>query len=971
MPNPEIQNSSYLDFTKYRITNQTTVASAYNLPAGDVQALSGSDAADINVAIVLKRANDPAALLAANWGARQATLNPLIQNGTLWTTYGTDQAKFDTVRSGIEGEGLTVLDNANSDYVTSAASQTVWVQINTAQQFQDLFGTTLYQYTDPANSNNNFVFWNGNLSLPQSWDVKGLWVDTENAPPPSNFTPGVSVTLPQGPQSIGNDSSTPVPALPPQDIAALYNFPLAGSSIPTGAIGLIEPGIGSALPNDATQTFQQRLTQYLTSIGLIGTGTVSVQGIDGQEFSNNAKGERSLDVGIVAAVNPNSDIRLYNGSGYLGNADASTFTAIQSAVYEQGADHPAVISDSWGDLQSMSPDSPFYYAGLQLYVDAALSNLTMFNALGDGGSGNETGNGLTNLEYNITSPYAVLVGGTSISSFTSAQNDPTLVSSVVTPALAGNAAMIWQLVSGGLKSLPANAANLQDFVETVWNQYFVTGTTIGTNPSSPFYGGYLVNTTSSGGVDPTQPTPSYQIDYGLTPITADPLAQPGRGAPDVAADGGGNTDYLVPNGNMVGTTAGDGTSAASPLWASLAVQLNAIFNDQGLPNLGYMNDLLYIASVIAPASFNDVTMGSNTSSSLLPGTTYQTINSNYNGNVTVTPTGFGYSAGAGYDLVSGLGTPNGVLLARALTQIAHSQVSFASTSDVLDSNGSGGWTSGANQSLLFQTNSSAAVNVSLFTGSRTTSYASAASSAYAWTSQFAEQVLQPDFDPNLVIMFDKQSQGALTQASVASGNTVGVDINAGATNAAQATLSTSFGFADFSSGAGAVRVARPVMVAETAGGADNQNAVIRIRQDGQDSLSLEFYRVDDMDGKIGGLKPGDTGYAAAAAARAYSTISGSKEISGPGYGGYTQTELAGVNAGDLVAMTMFNNTHGNTYWEFSQANETLGGSSIAHVWNYGVNTIGWEDTYGGGDRDYNDLIVGVDFTSASGHGLLV
>src|SRR5712664_1505250 len=100
----------------------------------------------------------------------------------------------------------------------------------------------------------------------------------------------------------------------------------------------------------------------------------------------------------------------------------------------------------------MSPDSPFYYAGLQLYVDAALSNLTMFNALGDGGSGNETGNGLTNLEYNFTSPYAVLVGGTSISSFTAAQNDPTLISSVVAPALAGNAAMIWQLVSGGLKS---------------------------------------------------------------------------------------------------------------------------------------------------------------------------------------------------------------------------------------------------------------------------------------------------------------------------------------------------------------------------------------------------------------------------------------------------------------------------------------------------------------------------------------
>jgi hypothetical protein len=31
---------------------------------------------------------------------------------------------------------------------------------------------------------------------------------------------------------------------------------------------------------------------------------------------------------------------------------------------------------------------------------------------------------------------------------------------------------------------------------------------------------------------------------------------------------------------------------------------------------------------------------------------------------------------------------------------------------------------------------------------------------------------------------------------------------------------------------------------------------------------------------------------------------------------------------------------------------------------------GFEDTYCGGDRDYNDLVVGLDFTSASGHGWL-
>ena len=42
-----------------------------------------------------------------------------------------------------------------------------------------------------------------------------------------------------------------------------------------------------------------------------------------------------------------------------------------------------------------------------------------------------------------------------------------------------------------------------------------------------------------------------------------------------------------------------------------------------------------------------------------------------------------------------------------------------------------------------------------------------------------------------------------------------------------------------------------------------------------------------------------------------------------------------------------------------------------HQWNYGLNVVGWEATLGGGDHDYNDFVVGVDFTSAYGHGYLI
>jgi hypothetical protein len=143
-----------------------------------------------------------------------------------------------------------------------------------------------------------------------------------------------------------------------------------------------------------------------------------------------------------------------------------------------------------------------------------------------------------------------------------------------------------------------------------------------------------------------------------------------------------------------------------------------------------------------------------------------------------------------------------------------------------------------------------------------------------------------------------------------------------------------------------------------------------MRQNGFGALSLEFYRVDDLDGTIGGIAPGQAGYAAAAASRTYNTEAGGPTISGPGYGNYGEADLVGVNSGDLVAMTLSNQWQGTTYWAFAQANESANGVPVDHLWNYGANTWGWEDMLGGGDRDFNDLVVGIDFTSASGHKLL-
>jgi uncharacterized protein DUF4114 len=161
-----------------------------------------------------------------------------------------------------------------------------------------------------------------------------------------------------------------------------------------------------------------------------------------------------------------------------------------------------------------------------------------------------------------------------------------------------------------------------------------------------------------------------------------------------------------------------------------------------------------------------------------------------------------------------------------------------------------------------------------------------------------------------------------------------------------------------------------VAVAETVGGLADQTAIVRVRQNGTDSLSVTFYKVDDFSGKIGGLNPGDADYAQAALARAYQLGSGGVSMGGPGYGNYQQATLQNVDGGDKVAMFLTDNTTGATYWAFAQANETYAGHKVGHLWNYGANTYGWEDQYGGGDGDYNDMIVQYDFTSAYGHGWL-
>jgi hypothetical protein len=949
-----LPNSTYYDYNSY--FNNATSNGSLSGTVVDTTTSSFS----VNVALVLERANgnDPTTLLSAPWASRYQQLEALNANGTLWSTYGADAGDYNQVLTDLAGLGVQTVDQISAatstpnGYVSSVESRTVWIQLDAAQ-FNALFSTTLMR------QGSDHYFWTGSLQVPDGWQgiVQGLWFDVDD----STFRPVMpasgapQATLVEGFQGPGNGAAAPgtsiKPPTSPQQIAQYYNFPLAGLDIDTGPIGLLESGLGNE--TGTSQTFAQLLANYRQTIGL--DPNVTVDGLQPGGWNGSPTPERALDVGVATAVNPNSALMLYAGSGININAQSEPFTTYQSAIWDPNA--PAVISSSDHFLVSQpNPGSPFLWAAQQLFVDAALHGITLLSSSGDGGSGYEIANGFTNVTYTRSSPYGLVVGGTSLSLESVAATDKTL-SEYVDAALAGELQTLWQLVAGGMTATPT-ADTSQWFIETVWNRYYLDGTTL-----QP---GYTGNESGNGGIDPTQPMPWYQA--ALTPFTpmttTDGTNVTGRGVPDVAALSTGNMDYLVPNTDLIGTMGDGGTSAATPLWASLVVQFNAIFRDQGLPSLGYMNDLLYIAAAIAPGSFNDVTVGNNVSSFLDGGTTYT------NDGTPMTPTGFGYYAGPGYDLTTGLGSPNGTLLARALTTIGHSQLYFDSQPEVIDSDGGGGWTSGADQTLLVQSMSWGAMSADVLAGGQALDLFSQGTAGFAWTSRFAGQSLQSFFDQQLVTTFDANGQGTLGQIRVGAGQALSVSIDGLAAEAYSAALTSSFGFADFQTAAGTVRLARPVAIAETAGGGDDQTAVVRVRQNGVDDLSVTFYRVDDLSGHIGSLKPGDAGYAAAAQGRAYQLGSGGTALGGPGYGNYEQATLVNVDAGDMIAMVLTNNSSGATYWAFSQANESVGGKNIGHIWNYGANTWGFEDQYGGGDGDFNDLVIQLDFTSAYGSGWL-
>src|ERR1700759_2840125 len=120
-----------------------------------------------------------------------------------------------------------------------------------------------------------------------------------------------------------------------------------------------------------------------------------------------------------------------------------------------------------------------------------------------------------------------------------------------------------------------------------------------------------------GGLSPIEPTATFQANTKVLGVTAPPT----RGVPDVSLDADPESGYdVVVSGSVEGI---GGTSASAPSWQGIWARVNG-----ANAGLGFAGPILYSSG--ESSAFNDITLGANGA----------------------------YTAGPGYDLVTGLGTPD-------------------------------------------------------------------------------------------------------------------------------------------------------------------------------------------------------------------------------------------------------------------------------------------------------------------------
>ena len=164
------------------------------------------------------------------------------------------------------------------------------------------------------------------------------------------------------------------------------------------------------------------------------------------------------------------------------------------------------------------------------------------------------------------------------------------------------------------------------------------------------------------------------------------------------------------------------------------------------------------------------------------------------------------------------------------------------------------------------------------------------------------------------------------------------------------------------------QVQAPVLDLTALTAAQSLQGTVALGREAELDSVVGFYRALDVQGTIVAadgvtrLRPGDLGYGAVAL-RAGNLVNQLGNLSVADDQTISRN-FADVTGGSFLAP--YASVNGNTFFAYSAASS----DGISHFRSLGNNLFGLEDVFGGGDADYDDMVIGLNFTSLSSSLLL-
>ena len=532
-----------------------------------------------------------------------------------------DYSKF----FGLDASGVSALEawltsKGFSHFVLNATHTTLSFD-GSSGQVENAFSTEIHRYT----TDDRAVLANAvDLRVPSSLSplIDGVLNLSQFRPPPQHASSSAPTALPAWTSTV-----TGKHFLTPADIAQIYNIsPVYAAGFTGQGQHIVVVGQSSVDLHDIARfRIASHLGTHQPSLLLVpNTGTPTNRAGD--------EAEADIDLEYAGATAPDADVTLvYTGSN-------PGYTVFDALAYAVGHNLAPVISVSYGECETSLSGSELTFLE-RVLMEANSQGETVIVSSGDqGATGCETSASQASgqasyglgVQYPASSQYVTAVGGT-------------------------------MLQDTGLSWAASNAPDGESaksyIAEEAWNENQTAG-------QKALLG-------SGGGASLLFSKPAWQALPGVPHDQA-------RDIPDLSLNAGVNHDGYVfcSSDQDAGVTTNcsegfldvtktnlsvaGGTSFGAPILAGVAALMNQITGARGLGNL---NPRLYALALTAPNGFHDITTGDN-KQPCMAGSKDCPIGGS-----------IGYSAGIGYDQVTGLGTPD---VQRLLSAIVEAEDATAS-----------------------------------------------------------------------------------------------------------------------------------------------------------------------------------------------------------------------------------------------------------------------------------------------------